>query len=160
MTARLPSAVYATREWLRRPLGLQHRIAALEDSLAELRGQAGALPSPRWNGLPGGGTPGDPTAQTAGRLAAAAPLRQKLNALRQQREQLCGALIDWLDAADLTPRQYTLLLLHYIEALPWLDVAARMHLCERYVYRLHREALDRLAACPRPPALCGERYTR
>ena len=52
---------------------------------------------------------------------------------------------DLLVSAKLTPREFTILQLHYIEYQSWNTIAERLNIGRRYALQVHVAALERLA---------------
>jgi predicted DNA-binding protein YlxM (UPF0122 family) len=51
-----------------------------------------------------------------------------------------------LSKAKLTPRQFSILNLHYLQYESWTAISKRLHIDRRYALQIHIEALESLAA--------------
>lgn len=89
------------------------------------------------DGAHGGGGEADRMGGMACRLAELSELLS--DAAREQNEAANEALA--LIAAVRTPAHRTLLMLRYLERIPWAQIAEQMHYSERWVKHLHGQAL-------------------
>lgn len=74
------------------------------------------------------------------------PMKRHLEHLRSEEASARIEVQEMLDAAELTPRQYTVLHLHYLEYLSWSNIALRLHIERRYALQIHTQAIERMAA--------------
>ena len=123
------------KEFLRRAREVDRRVDEAQERMERLRARLESGRQTNLNGMPRGG--GADWTETADRLIE---LEQRVNA--QVRE-----MVRWkLDAIGAIrsvgePRLAEVLELYYIDGMTWEQVAQRMGLDVRWVYRLHGKAL-------------------
>jgi DNA-directed RNA polymerase specialized sigma24 family protein len=123
------------KEFLRRAREVDRRVDEAQERVDRLRARLEAGRLSRVTGMPRGG--GADWTETADRLIE---LERVVNARTRE-------WVRWkLDAIDAIrqveePRLSEVLELYYIDGLTWEDVAKRMGLDLRWVYRLHGRAL-------------------
>jgi DNA-directed RNA polymerase specialized sigma subunit len=61
-------------------------------------------------------------------------------------------LYDLLSGANLSPRQLTILTLHYLEYMSWTNISHKLHIERRYALQVHIAAIERLSE---QIAFCG-----
>ena len=123
------------KEFLRRARDVDRRVDEAQERVDRLRAKLEAGRLSRVTGMPRGG--GADWTETADRLIE---LERVVNARTRE-------WVRWkLDAIDAIrsvgePRLAEVLELYYIDGLTWEQVAQRMGLDQRWVYRLHGRAL-------------------
>ena len=123
------------KEFLRRARDVDRRVDEAQERVDRLRAKLEAGRLSRVTGMPGGG--GADWTETADRLIE---LERVVNARTRE-------WVRWkLDAIDAIrsvgePSLAEVLELYYIDGLTWEQVAQRMGLDQRWVYRLHGRAL-------------------
>ena len=123
------------KEYLRRARDVDRRVDEAQERVDRLRAKLEAGRLSRVTGMPRGG--GADWTETADRLIE---LERVVNARTRE-------WVRWkLDAIDAIrsvgePRLEEVLELYYIDGLTWEQVAQRMGLDQRWVYRLHGRAL-------------------
>ena len=123
------------KEYLRRARDVDRRVDEAQERVDRLRAKLEAGRLSRVTGMPRGG--GADWTETADRLIE---LERVVNARTRE-------WVRWkLDAIDAIrsvgePRLAEVLELYYIDGLTWEQVAQRMGLDQRWVYRLHGRAL-------------------
>ena len=73
------------------------------------------------------------------------PIARRCEILRAQESEARMEIYEVLSNADLTPRQYSVLNLHYLQYESWTRIADRLHIDRRYALKIHIQALERLA---------------
>lgn len=73
------------------------------------------------------------------------PIARRCEILRAQESAARMEIYEVLSKADLTPRQYSILNLHYLQYESWTRIADRLHIDRRYALKIHIQALERLA---------------
>jgi len=126
------------KEFLRRARGVDRRVDEATERVDRLRAKLEAGRMSSLTGMPRGGS-GDWT-QTADRLIE---LEQRVNARIRELVRLKHAAMDAIDRVD-DARQREVLELYYLDGYKWEQVAERMGLDERQVFRLHGRALQRI----------------
>lgn len=123
------------KEFLRRARAVDRRVDEATERVERLRARLEAGRMSSVTGMPRGGS-GDWT-QTADRLIE---LEQAVNERTRELVRWKLAAIDAIRAVE-EPRLAEVLELYYIDCLTWEQVAERMGLDLRWVYRLHGRAL-------------------
>lgn len=123
------------KEFLRRARSVDRRVDEATERVERLRERLEAGRMSRLTGMPRGGS-GDWT-QTADRLIE---LEQAVNSRTRELVRWKLAAIDAIRAVE-EPRLAEVLELYYIDGFTWEQVAERMALDLRWVYRLHGKAL-------------------
>ena len=126
------------KEFLRRARSVDRRVDEASERVERLRERLEAGRMSRLTGMPRGGS-GDWT-QTADRLIE---LEQAVNQRTRELVRWKLAAIDAIRQVE-EPRLAEVLELYYIDGLTWEQVAQRMGLDQRWVYRLHGRALTRV----------------
>ena len=107
------------------------RIRALEDEVTRV--------TVRLDAVPGGGGQSD---RIAGAVAQIVDLQEKLLRRIGRLEAARQELEDLID--ELPPQQRDVLYARYVEGKGWNRVARELHYDARYVFKIHRAALQRL----------------
>ena len=123
------------KEFLRRARAVDRRVDEATERVERLRARLETGRMSSVTGMPRGGS-GDWT-QTADRLIE---LEQAVNERTRELVRWKLAAIDAIRAVE-EPRLAEVLELYYIDGLTWEQVAQRMGLDLRWVYRLHGKAL-------------------
>ena len=123
------------KEFLRRARSVDRRVDEATERVERLRERLEAGRMSRLTGMPRGGS-GDWT-QTADRLIE---LEQAVNQRTRELVRWKLAAIDSIRQVE-EPRLAEVLELYYIDGFTWEQVAERMGLDLRWVYRLHGRAL-------------------
>ena len=74
------------------------------------------------------------------------PILKKIYELRLLELNCKTELYEVLSKAKLTPRQFSILNLHYLQYESWTAISKRLHIDRRYALQIHIEALESLAA--------------
>lgn len=138
---RQPMVQPELRAKLNRARNAQRELDALRERVEYWRAEAERCTASYGPDTPGGGA-SDRRAELVARIVDA---QREIDArigeiAAAEREAL--ALIERLD----DERARTLLLLRYVDNLTWRQVAERMHYCREHVEKMHRQALESLAA--------------
>ena len=123
------------KEFLRRARQVDRRVDEAQERVERLRAKLESGRMSAVTGMPRGGS-GDWT-QTADRLIQ---LEQAVNARTREMVRWKLAAIDAIRAVE-DDRLSEVLELYYIDGFTWEQVAQRMGLDQRWVYRLHGRAL-------------------
>ena len=123
------------KEFLRRARKVDRRVDEATERVERLREQLEAGRMSSLTGMPRGG--GADWTETADRLIE---LERVVNARTRELVHWKMAAIDAFRAVE-EPRLAEVLELYYIDGLTWEQVAQRMGLDVRWVYRLHGRAL-------------------
>ena len=123
------------KEFLRRARQVDRRVDEAQERVERLRAKLESGRMSAVTGMPRGGS-GDWT-QTADRLIE---LEQAVNARTREMVRWKLAAIDAIRAVE-DDRLSEVLELYYIDGFTWEQVAQRMGLDQRWVYRLHGRAL-------------------
>ena len=123
------------KEFLRRAREVDRRVDEAQERVERLRAKLEAGRMSSVTGMPRGG--GADWTETADRLIE---LERVVNARTRELVRWKLAAIDAIRAVE-EPRLSEVLELYYIDGLTWEDVAKRMGLDTRWVYRLHGRAL-------------------
>ena len=123
------------KEFLRRAREVDRRVDEAQERLERLRAKLESGRMSSVTGMPRGG--GADWTETADRLIE---LERVVNARTRELVRWKLAAIDAIRAVE-EPRLAEVLELYYIDGLTWEDVAKRMGLDLRWVYRLHGRAL-------------------
>lgn len=126
------------KEFLRRARSVDRRVDEAQERVERLHARLEAGRMSSITGMPRGGS--FDWTQTADRLIE---LEQAVNARTRELVRLKLAAIDAIRAVE-EPRLAEVLELYYIDGLTWEQVAQRMALDVRWVYRLHGKALMRV----------------
>ena len=126
------------KEFLRRAREVDRRVDEAQERVDRLRAQLEAGRMSSITGMPRGG--GADWTETADRLIE---LEQRVNAKTRELVRWKLAAIDAIDAVE-EARLREVLELYYIDGFTWEQVAQRMGLDVRWVYRLHGKALLRV----------------
>ena len=123
------------KEFLRRARDVDRRVDEAQERVDRLRARLEAGRLSRVTGMPRGG--GADWTETADRLIE---LERVVNARTREWVRWKLAAIDAIRSVE-EPRLSEVLELYYIDGLTWEQVAQRMGLDQRWVYRLHGRAL-------------------
>ena len=123
------------KEFLRRAREVDQRVDEAQERLKRLRAKLESGRMSSVTGMPRGG--GADWTETADRLIE---LERVVNARTRELVRWKLAAIDAIRAVE-EPRLAEVLELYYIDGFTWEDVAKRMGLDLRWVYRLHGRAL-------------------
>lgn len=126
------------KEFLRRVRTADRRIDEATERVERIRAELEAGRMSSVTGMPRGG--GADWTETADRLIE---LEQAVNVRTRELVRLKLAAIDAIRAVE-EPRLAEVLELYYIDGFTWEQVAQRMALDLRWVYRLHGRALTRV----------------
>ena len=126
------------KEFLRRARAVDRRVDEATERVERLRAKLGAGRMSSITGMPRGGS--SDWTQTADRLIE---LEQAVNARTRELVRWKLAAIDAIRAVE-DPRLSEVLELYYIDGFTWEQVAQRMGVDVRTVYRLHGRALLRV----------------
>lgn len=126
------------KEFLRRARSIDRRVGEATERVDRLRAKLEAGRMSKITGMPRGGSE-DWTA-TADKLIE---LEKRVNARIRELCALKHAAMDAIDRVE-DARQCEVLELYYIDGYKWEQVAERMGLDERQVFRLHGRALQRI----------------
>jgi len=126
------------KEFLRRARSVDRRVDEAQERVKRLRARLESGRMSSVTGMPRGG--GSDWTETADRLIE---LEQVVNQRTRELVRWKLAAIDAIRAVE-EPREAELLELYYIDALTWEQVAQRMALDLRWVYRLHGRALTKV----------------
>lgn len=127
------------KEFLRRAREVDRRVDEAQERVDRLRAKLESGRMSQITGMPRGGS-GDWT-QTADRLIA---LEQRVNAQTREMVRWKLAAIDAIDAVG-EVRLREVLELYYVDGFTWDQVAERMGLDKRWIFRLHGRALLQIA---------------
>ena len=123
------------KEFLRRARSVDRRVDEMTERMKRVRARLESGRMSSVTGMPRGGA--KDWTETADRLIE---LEQKVNAQTRELVRWKLMAIDAIDAVE-EARLREVLELYYIDGLRWEDVAKRMGLDQRWVYRLHGRAL-------------------
>lgn len=123
------------KEFLRRARSVDRRVDEATERVERIRAKLEAGRMSSVTGMPRGGS--SDWTQTADRLIE---LEQRVNAQVRDMVRWKLAAIDAIRSVG-EPRLAEVLELYYIDGLTWEQVAQRMGLDQRWVYRLHGKAL-------------------
>lgn len=123
------------KEFLRRAREVDRRVDEAQERAERLRAKLESGRMSSVTGMPRGG--GADWTETADRLIE---LERVVNARTRELVRWKLAAIDAIRSVE-EPRLAEVLELYYIDGLKWEDVAQRMGLDVRWVYRLHGRAL-------------------
>ena len=123
------------KEFLRRARAVDRRVDEATERAARIRARLGAGRMSSVTGMPRGGA--KDWTETADRLIE---LEQAVNARTRELVRWKLAAIDAIRSVG-EPRLAEVLELYYIDGFTWEQVAERMGLDLRWVYRLHGRAL-------------------
>jgi len=123
------------KEFLRRARSVDRRVDEAQERVKRLRARLESGRMSSVTGMPRGG--GSDWTETADRLIE---LEQVVNQRTRELVRWKLAAIDAIRGVE-EPREAEVLELYYIDALTWEQVAHRMALDLRWVYRLHGRAL-------------------
>jgi len=126
------------KEFLRRVRSVDRRVDEAQERVKRLRARLEAGRMSSVTGMPRGG--GSDWTETADRLIE---LEQVVNQRTRELVRWKLAAIDAIRGVE-EPREAEVLELYYIDALTWEQVAQRMALDLRWVYRLHGRALTKV----------------
>lgn len=140
------------RERLDRSLKLRGKLAAKYERLDALTLRLSSPSSPRWDAIPGGGTPNRD--RLADGVAQKIELEQQIERLKQKLRADVWQLTEWFE--KLPPRRELVMCLRYVDGLDWKEVNAAMHdgepdfdenidLYTHRTFLLHGQALSDLA---------------
>lgn len=74
------------------------------------------------------------------------PISRARDRLRSLESIARMELYEVLSKANLTPRQFSILNLHYLQYESWTRIAKRLNIDRRYALQVHIQAIERLAA--------------
>lgn len=111
------------RERLDRSLKLRGKLAAKYERLDALTLRLSSPSSPRWDAIPGGGTPNRD--RLADGVAQKIELEQQIERLKQKLRADVWQLTEWFE--ELHPRRELVMCLRYVDGLDWKEVNAAMH---------------------------------
>ena len=123
------------KEFLRRARSVDRRVDEATERVKRIQARLEAGRMSSLTGMPRGGV--SDWTETADRLIE---LEQRVNAQVREMVRWKLAAIDAIRAIE-EPRLAEVLELYYIDGLTWEQVAQRMELDQRWVYRLHGKAL-------------------
>ena len=123
------------KEFLRRARSVDRRVDEAQERVERIRAKLESGRMSSLTGMPRGG--GADWTETADRLIE---LERVVNARTRELVRWKLAAIDAIRAVE-EPRLAEVLELYYLDGLRWEDVAKRMGLDQRWVYRLHGRAL-------------------
>ena len=126
------------KEFLRRARSVDRRADEAQERVERIRAKLEAGRMSSLTGMPRGG--GADWTETADRLIE---LEQRVNAQVREMVRWKLAAIDAIDAVE-EARLREVLELYYIDGFTWEQVAQRMELDPRWVFRLHGKALLRV----------------
>ena len=126
------------KEFLRRARSVDRRVDEAQERVQRLRVRLESGRMSSVTGMPRGG--GSDWTETADRLIE---LEQVVNQRTRELVRWKLAAIDAIRGVE-EPREAEVLELYYIDALTWEQVAHRMALDLRWVYRLHGRALTKV----------------
>jgi len=126
------------KEFLRRARSVDRRVDEAQERVQRLRARLESGRMSSVTGMPRGG--GSDWTETADRLIE---LEQVVNQRTRELVWLKHAAMDAIDRVE-DARQREVLELYYIDGYKWDQVAERMGLVERQVFRLHGRALQRI----------------
>lgn len=126
------------KEFLRRARSVDRRVDEAQERVQRLRARLESGRMSSVTGMPRGG--GSDWTETADRLIE---LEQVVNQRTRELVRWKLAAIDAIRSVE-APREAEVLELYYIDALTWEQVAQRMALDLRWVYRLHGRALTKV----------------
>ena len=126
------------KEFLRRARSVDRRVDEAQERVDRLRARLESGRMSSVTGMPRGG--GSDWTETADRLIE---MEQIVNQRTRELVQWKLAAIDAIRGVE-DPREAEVLELYYIDALTWEQVAQRMALDLRWVYRLHGRALTKV----------------
>lgn len=126
------------KEFLRRARSVDRRVDEAQERVERLRARLESGRMSSVTGMPRGG--GSDWTETADRLIE---LEQVVNQRTRELVRWKLAAIDAIRGVE-ESREAEVLELYYIDALTWEQVAQRMALDLRWVYRLHGRALTRV----------------
>ena len=135
------------KEFLRRAREVDRRVDEATERAERLRARLESGRMSSLTGMPRGG--GADWTETADRLIE---LERVVNARTRELVRWKLAAIDAIRAVE-EPRLAEVLELYYLDGLRWEDVAQRMGLDVRWVYRLHGRALLEVQV---PEGVCGD----
>ena len=135
------------KEFLRRARDVDRRVDEAQERVDRLRARLEAGRMSSVTGMPRGGA--KDWTETADRLIE---LERVVNARTRELVRWKLAAIDAIRAVE-EPRLAEVLELYYIDGLTWEQVAQRMGLDVRWVYRLHGRALLEVRV---PEGVCGD----
>jgi len=126
------------KEFVRRARSVDRRVDEAQERVERLRARLESGRMSSVTGMPRGG--GSDWTETADRLIE---LEQVVNQRTRELVRWKLATIDAIKSVE-EPREAEVLELYYIDALTWEQVAQRMALDLRWVYRLHGRALTKV----------------
>lgn len=126
------------KEFLRRARSVDRRVDEATERVERIRARLEAGRMSSVTGMPRGGA--KDWTETADRLIE---LEQRVNAQVREMVRWKLAAIDAIDAVE-EARLREVLELYYIDGFTWEQVAQRMELDPRWVFRLHGKALLRV----------------
>ena len=126
------------KEFLRRARSVDRRVDEAQERVQRLRARLESGRMSSVTGMPRGG--GSDWTETADKLIE---LEQVVNQRTRELVRWKLAAIDAIRGVE-EPREAEVLELYYIDALTWEQVAQRMALDLRWVYRLHGRALTKV----------------
>lgn len=126
------------KEFLRRARSVDRRVDEAQERVKRLRARLESGRMSQITGMPRGG--GADWTETADKLIE---LEQKVNAQTRELVRWKRMAIDAIDAVE-EARLREVLELYYIDGFTWEQVAKRMELDPRWVFRLHGKALLRV----------------
>ena len=126
--------------WLSRYRKAEREARRLNEELAEVSA-ALSHTTRSISPVPGGGSDGQSLARAIERKVE---LEQKAEALRQLRKQYYMETFGALRRSGLAPADYTILHKRYLECRTWETIAEDTCYSLRWIYALHRKAVDRL----------------
>lgn len=126
------------KEFLRQARSVDRRVDEAQERVQRLRARLESGRMSSVTGMPRGG--GSDWTETADRLIE---LEQAVNARTRELVRWKLAAIDAIRSVE-EPREAEVLELYYIDGFTWEQVAHRMALDLRWVYRLHGRALTKV----------------
>lgn len=73
-------------------------------------------------------------------------IRRECELLRSQEAVARMELYELLSHTELSPRQFTIINLHYLQYESWTCIANRLNIERRYALQVHIQAIERLAS--------------
>ena len=125
--------------WLRRYLDAQRRERVLAEEVERLRAEAERV-TPLLSGMPGSGPNADKLPAAVGRIIdAQQQLEAQINCCHAIRREVVAAINTVTD-----DRQHEILHRRYILGQRWEQIAVNMCIEYRWVWRLHKKAINKL----------------
>ena len=127
------------KAWLSRYSTAILKEKYLRDALREMQSDTGCT-TQQLSGMPGGSGDGQALPRMIERLERA---QQELDAQIMLCDDLHAEILARLEDVE-NPNDYEVLRLRYLRFLGWEQIAEKMRICVRQVYRLHHRGIDAL----------------